>query len=104
MSKFLKGINNMNKSLFIKRLTSLVLGLFLVVTLTLNIHAANITDNVTQVGSTQRENIWGGVTLDRMHVQSKLHGVPTNGNTYDWDAVAITAENNPAIKIVTWGL
>ena len=94
----------MNKSLFIKRLTSLVLGLFLVVTLTLNIHAANITDNVTQVGSAQRENLWGGVTLDRMHVQSKLHGVPTNGNTYDWDAVAITAENNPAIKIVTWGL
>ena len=23
---------------------------------------------------------------------------------YDWDAIAISAENNPAIRIVTWGM
>ena len=94
----------MNKSFVFKKLITLVLGLFLVCTLTFKINSANLTENVTLVGNKKTEKLWDGINLERMHVQSKLHGVPTNGNTYDWDAVSITAENNPAIRIVTWGL
>ena len=94
----------MKKYSFFKKLVSVTLGLFLVCTLTLKINSANVTDNVSLVGQKCYENLWEGVELERMHVQSKLHGVPTNGNTYDWDAVSITAQNNPAIRIVTWGL
>ena len=94
----------MKKSFVFKKLITLVLGLFLVCTLTFKINSANLTENVTLVGNKKTEKLWDGINLERMHVQSKLHGVPTNGNTYDWDAVSITAENNPAIRIVTWGL
>ena len=94
----------MKKSLFIKRIVACMLGLFLVGTLTLNVNSANLSDNVTLVGDKSYEYIWDGVSLERMHVKSKLNGVPNNANIYDWDLVAITAENNPAIQIVTWGL
>ena len=94
----------MKKSLLFKRLVAVVIGLFLVCTLTFKINSANVTDSVTLVGDIKTERLWDGIDMERMHVQSKLHGVPTNGNTYNWDAVAITAENNPAIRIVTWGL
>ena len=94
----------MKKQSLFKKIVSLTLGLFLVCTLTFKINSANVTDNVTLVGEKQYESLWDGVELERMHVQSKLHGVPTNGNTYNWDAVSITAQNNPAIRIVTWGL
>ena len=94
----------MKKSLIFKKMAAVVLALFLVCTLTFKINSANVTDSVTLVGDIKREKLWDGIDLEKMYVQSKLHGVPTNGNTYDWDAVSITAENNPAIRIVTWGL
>ncbi len=94
----------MKKSLLCKRLVAVIIGLFLVCTLTFKINSANVTDSVALVGDIKTERLWDGIDMERMHVQSKLHGVPTNGNSYDWDAVAISAENNPAIRIVTWGL
>ena len=93
------------KKIFIKSTFIFSFVLTLLFSFCVNINAGNYTTNVDLVGDIQTSTLWDGVTLDRMHIKSKRVGAtaPTDV-VYDWDTVAITAEKNPAVRIVTWGI
>ena len=94
----------MNKNI-IKHLLSFIIGICLVALFTLNVSAAKLTENVEIIGDIKSKEIWDGVQLDRMHIKAKRVGsTSTDPSIYDWDTIAISAENNPAIRIVTWGM
>ncbi len=88
-----------------KHLLTLIVCLGLITFLTITVNGAKISDNVELVGDVKSQEIWDGVTLDRMHIKAKRVGsTSADPSIYDWDTVAISAENNPAIRIVTWGM
>ena len=36
--------------------------------------------------------------------QKRVGSTSADPSIYDWDTIAISAENNPAIRIVIWGM
>ena len=100
----MRGAKKMNQ-IKIKRLLTLIIGICLVALLSLKVSAAKLTENVEIVGDIKKQEIWDGVLLERMHVKAKRVGsTSADPSIYDWDTIAISAENNPAIRIVTWGM
>lgn len=88
-----------------KNLLMLIVSVSLVSVLSINVNAAKLTENVELVGDIHSQQIWDGVMLERMHIKAKRVGsTSADPSIYDWDTVAISAENNPAIRIVTWGM
>ena len=88
-----------------KRILNLVICVILFSVFTLTINAGNYTKNVDLISDVYTDQLWDGVTQQRMAIESKRVG-STSGEQaiYKWDTIAISAENNPAIRIVTWGI
>ena len=65
-----------------------------------------ITKNVTVTSDIIEEELWDGIDLERMAIQTERLGTvsTTEGLVYNWDYNAVTAANTPAIKIASWGL
>ena len=83
------------KNRIFKHFLTFVIVVSLITVLVININAAKLTDNVELVGDVKSQEIWDGVTLNRMHVKAKRVGSTSADPTvYDWDAIAISAENN----------
>lgn len=99
------------KKTMTKRLVSFVLILMFAFVSFIKVEAAdkttNVTKNVVMVGDAVTGSLWTGVNYERMHVQAERLGsiLSTDaGLIYSWDAVSVVADNNPAIKVASWGI
>ena len=93
------------KKIFKKNIFSICFALLLVSVSFVYVNAGSYTTNVDLVKEKETRTLWDGVTLDHKVVSSKRLGAySADANVYSWDTIAISAENNPAIRIVTWGM
>ena len=101
----------MKKNIMFKRFLTLVLLSAFVFTTGIEIKAneskTKYTNHVTLVGDAITGSLWAGVDYSRMHVEAERVGSHLStdaGLIYSWDAISVVAENNPAIKVASWGL
>ena len=101
----------MRKNIMFKRFLTLVLLSAFVFTTGIEIKAneskTKYTNHVTLVGDAITGSLWAGVDYSRMHVEAERVGSHLStdaGLIYSWDAISVVAENNPAIKVASWGL
>ncbi|MBR2891219.1 MAG: phosphodiester glycosidase family protein [Bacilli bacterium] len=101
----------MKNNTMCKRFFTLILlvmfGLVSTVHIEANEKKTPITDHVTMVGDAIKGTLWSGVNYERMHIESERAGSYYStdaGLVYSWDSISVIAENNPAIKVASWGL
>lgn len=101
----------MTKNTMFKRFLAVILILMVAFVSTIKLEAADktkqITTHNTLVGDAVTGSLWDGVNYERMYIQAERAGSydPNDaGVLYKWDAVSVVADNNPAIKVASWGM